>query len=443
MAVTPEIQTEQLPRIARTPFYYGWIILAVAALASFTSAPGQTYIFSVFLDSFIEDLGISSTYISTLYLFGSLSAAGMMIIIGRSLDRFGPRIMLVVVTVLIGSGAMWLSRVETAWQLFIGFAVMRTMGQGALSLIPATMVSVWFVRKRAMALAIMSLGGAAASGVFPIYGSTLIDAYGWRTAWIAIAITAWALLIVPVVLFVRRSPESVGLLPDGVKQGTVATAARRTSSAGATERAWTLGEAAHSRALWLLMVAGTAQSLIGTGVMFHQVQIVTDKGLSTSVSAGVFGVIAPTAVAGQFIAGYLSQKFPERYLIAISQVLLVLNMLLLLQVSEPWHAYVYGALLGLNMGFLMNVLQSIWPTYFGRRHLGTIRGVTNFGTMSAAALGPLPLALAFDISGSYTFGLVVYMILPPICAAAALAAGGPGAPTKPGGVNRVTALAQV
>ncbi len=436
MAAIPETKTEQLPRIARTPFYYGWIILAVAALANFTSAPGQTYTFSVFLDSFIEDLNISSTYVSTLYLFGSLSAAGMIIFIGRSLDRFGPRIMLVVVTVLMGVGALWLSRVETAWQLLIGFAVMRTMGQGALSLIPATMVSVWFVRKRAMALALMALGGAAASGAFPIYGATLIEAYGWRTAWIAIAITVWVLLIIPAFLFVRRSPESVGLLPDGVKPGAVQTSASKSSIAGVSDRSWTVNEAMRTKALWLLIFAGVSQSLIGTGVMFHQVEIMTDKGLSTSVAAGVFGVIAPTSIAGQFVAGYFAQRLPERYMIAIGQVILVLNMLLLLGVSSAWHAYMYGALLGLNMGFLMNSIQSVWPAYFGRQHLGSIRGITNFGTMAAAALGPLPLAAAFDSTGSYTTGLIAYMTLPPLCAIAALAAGGPGS-SKP---DRSTSL---
>lgn len=430
MAVTNEARTEQLPRIARTPFYYGWIILAVAGLASFTSAPGQTYTFAVFLDSFIEDLSISSTYVSTLYLFGSLTAAGMIIFVGRYLDRFGPRVMLVAVTVLIGGGAMLLSQVTTVWQLFIGIAVMRTMGQGALSLIPATMVSVWFVRKRAMALAIMALGGATAAGVFPIYGATLIDAYGWRTAWIAIAITVWVLLIIPALLFVRRSPESVGLLPDGVKPGTRQATVPRTGRNAETSTAWTLREAMHGRALWLLVSAGVAQSLIGTGVMFHQVQIMTDKGLSPSVAAGVFGVTAPAMLTGQFISGYLAGRFPERYLIAIGQGFIVVSILLLFNISAAWQAYLYGAVLGLSMGFLMNSMQSVWPAYFGRKHLGSIRGITNFGTMTAAAIGPLPLAASFDLSGSYTAGLIIYMTLPPLCAAAALAAGNPGEPTS-------------
>ena len=114
MAVESPVRTESLPRIARTPFYYGWVILAVAALANFTSAPGQTYTFSVFLDSFTGELGLSSTLVATLYLAGSLTAAGMMVFVGRSLDRFGPRVMLVFAALCLGLGALWMWRVTEA-----------------------------------------------------------------------------------------------------------------------------------------------------------------------------------------------------------------------------------------------------------------------------------------------------------------------------------------
>lgn len=424
MSSTSRPRTESLPRIARTPFYYGWVILLISALASFTSAPGQTYTFSVFQDSFIEDLGISSTTVSALYMAGSLTAAGCVIFVGRGLDRFGPRIMLAASALALGLGALWLSRVDGPWQLYVGFAIMRTFGQGALQLIPSTMVSIWFVRRRAFALALMALGGAIAGGTFPLYADALIDGVGWRSAWVVIAITAWGLLIVPAILFVRTSPESVGLLPDGDVESEREQEGAGTSPAR-YERTWTVSQAMRTRALWLLIFAGSAQSLVGTGVMFQQVSIMTSKGLSTSAAAGVFAVFAPTAISGQFISGYLAGRFKARYLLAGGQMGIVISVILLLNASELWQAYLYGAVLGVTMGFLMNTNQAIWPVYFGRRNLGSIRGVTNFGMMTAAAFGPLPLALALDITGSYTTGLVVYMILPPLCGVAALFAGNP------------------
>ena len=422
---TTEAPPVSLPRVARTPFYYGWIVLVIAALGSFASGPGQTFTFSVFQNSFIDDLSLSSTSVSTLYLFGSLTAAGMIIFIGRSLDKYGPRRMMVFAVVCLGLGAMWLSQVNSAWQLFVGFAIMRTMGQGALSLIPATMVSVWFVRKRPMALALMALGGAIASGIYPFYGATLIEEFGWRTAWIAIAITGWVLLIVPAIVFIRSSPESIGLKPDGDTDESEKESAKSKKKPDVIEHTWTVNQAVRSRMMWLLIFAGSAQSLVGTGVAFQQVSIMTSKGLSIGAAAGVFGIMAPSAIVGQFIAGYLASRMPVRYLIAVGQVGLVLAMIMLLRTDQLWQAYAYGVVLGLNQGFLMNLNQVVWPAYFGRKHLGSIKGVANFGMMASAALGPLPLALSIDQTGSYTLGLYAYMVLPPLCGIAAILAGNP------------------
>jgi MFS family permease len=427
---TTDAPTVSLPRVARTPFYYGWIMLVIAALGSFASGPGQTFTFSVFQNSFIDDLSLSSTSVSTLYLFGSLTAAGMIIFIGRSLDKYGPRRMMVFAVVCLGLGAMWLSQVNSAWQLFVGFAIMRTMGQGALSLIPATMVSVWFVRKRPMALALMALGGAIASGIYPFYGATLIENFGWRIAWIAIAITGWVLLILPAIVFIRSSPESIGLKPDGDTYKFEKESAKSKKKSDVIEHNWTVKQAVRSRMMWFLVFAGSAQSLVGTGVAFQQVSIMTSKGLSIGAAAGVFGIMAPSAIAGQFIAGYLASRMPVRYLIAAGQFGLVLAMIMLLRTDQLWQAYAYGVVLGLNQGFLMNLNQVVWPAYFGRKHLGSIKGVANFGMMASAALGPLPLALSIDQTGSYTLGLYAYMALPPLCGIAAILAGNPRSPRQ-------------
>ena len=425
MTPTTDAPSVSLPRVARTPFYYGWIVLVIAALGSFASGPGQTFTFSVFQNSFIDDLSLSSTSVSTLYLFGSLTAAGMIIFIGRSLDKYGPRRMMVFAVVCLGLGAMWLSQVNSAWQLLVGFAIMRTMGQGALSLIPATMVSVWFVRKRPMALALMALGGAIASGIYPFYGATLIEEFSWRTAWVAIAITGWVLLIMPAIVFIRSSPESIGLKPDGDTDEFEKESAKSKKKSDVVEHNWTVKQAIRSRMMWLLVFSGSAQSLVGTGVAFQQVSIMTSKGLSIGAAAGVFGIMAPSAIAGQFISGYFASRLPVRYLIAAGQLGLVLAMIMLLRTDQLWQAYAYGVVLGLNQGFLMNLNQVVWPAYFGRKHLGSIKGVANFGMMASAALGPLPLALSIDQTGSYTLGLYAYMLLPPLCGIAAIFAGNP------------------
>jgi MFS family permease len=149
------------------------------------------------------------------------------------------------------------------------------------------------------------------------------------------------------------------------------------------------------------------------------------KGFSSAIGASVFGVMAPMLIAGQFLSGYLSGRIPQRYLLAGGQFMMVITIGLLLTATDIWQIYLYGAVMGLNWGVVMNAVVTIWPNYYGRTNLGSIRGVTNFWFMTASALGPLPLALSLDLTGSYTPGLIIYLAIPPMTALAAIFAGIP------------------
>ena len=415
---------DALPRQVGGRVYYGWVVLGVAMIGMFASAPGQTYTFSVFIASLRGDLGLSSTLISSLYLVGTITASVLIIPVGKALDIFGGRIMLVAAGLAVGMASIWMSQIAGAIGLLVGFVVLRTFGQGSLSLIPTTLVSIWFVRRRARALAIVGLGGAIAGGVFPLLSTGLIELFQWRRAWVAIAIIASGLLVVPAAIFVRRSPESVGLLPDGATGHATA----QPQPFKDEEPSFTVRQAMRTRSLWLLMFASSAQSLVATGLMFHQVSLFAARGLSSTTAAAVFGVIAPAMVAGQFLSGFMASKFPLRCMVAVAQVPLAAAALLMLVIAVPWHSFFYGALLGLTVGFMMNSMMTIWPQYYGRANLGSIRGVTQFAIMAASAAGPLPLAIAFDTTGSFAGALALFAVLPIVCAAAAVAAVRPRPP---------------
>ncbi|MEX0927347.1 MAG: MFS transporter [Dehalococcoidia bacterium] len=385
-------------------------------MARYASSPGQTHTFAVFLEPIKSDLEITDTTISSLYLASSLVAAFMVIVIGRLYDKVGVRVLLPVSGLLIGLAALWMSQVSSEADLFIAFAALRTLGQGALGMITATMVSVWFIRRRATALAVMMLGSALASGTFPSLASSLSGWLGWREAWVVFAFIPWVLVIAPAILLVRRSPEAMGLVPDGAGRGGIS---RR---AAPVERSFTLRGAMGERSMWLLMFAGAAQSAISTSLMFHQVSLLGDRGLSPGAAAAMFGVTAPMMLVGQFTSGFLADRYPIRMVIAGGQVLLFASIATIAVVGNVWQATAYAVLLGFSLGLLLNSLLSIWPSYFGRAHLGSIRGVGQWSTMVAAAIGPLPLAISRDVTGSFGAGLLVLAVLPILCGLAALAA---------------------
>ena len=299
------------------PFYYGWVIVVVASAAGFMSGPGQTYGFSIFIDPIIDDLGLSRTMIAGLYTTGSLTAATTMMVVGRLLDRFGARVMLAVVATLFGFAAIGMSNVQNIFHLYLGFAALRMLGQGSLSLISTTLVAIWFIRKRGKVTAVYHLGMAASQAAFPPLIYLLISNHGWRNAWIVLGFIIWAVVVLPSLLLVRRSPEAVGLLPDG--DSAAATVSGDAASRAPIETNFSLREAQATRSFWLLVFAGSSQSLISTALVFHHVSVMNSRGLDDGVAASILSVIAPLAIVGAFIAGFLADRLPNRYLLVVGR----------------------------------------------------------------------------------------------------------------------------
>ena len=299
--------------IGRLPFFYGWVVLGVASLAMFASGPGQTYSVSIFVDPIIEDLGWSRTLVSGLYTAGSLTAAMLMVFIGHMLDRHGARTMMMIVVVAFGLAVAAMSLVNHPIHLYLGFVAIRTLGQGSLTLIPTTLIAIWFVRRRGRAMALTALGMAASTAAFPPVIHWLISDFGWREAWVVLGIAAWVLLLLPVGLLVRRSPESVGLLPDGGPEMTPTFTGA--GPARQTEVSWSLAEALRTRTFWLLLAAMSSPSLISTALTFHHISLMGSRGVDPGTAAAVLSVVAPSVLVGAFTdpSGSSSGTGPEHH----------------------------------------------------------------------------------------------------------------------------------
>ena len=270
-------------------------------------------------------------------------------------------------------------------------------------------------------MAISSLGIAISQAALPVLIVLLITKYGWRDAWVALAILIWGAIIIPSILLVRRTPESVGLRPDGdlIERSP---SQRPDSASVSREPSFSLKQALGTRAFWLLVAAGSSQSMISTALVFNNVSLITSKGLDSHTAASMFVALAPMVLVGNVIAGFLSDRYPNRYLLAAGQMLIAVPMLWSFFISSRWHALVYGGMLGVGGGFFMTVSMVIWPNYFGRRQSGSIRGVATSAMVGFAALGPLPFAFLYDLSGDYLVPMLVFLTLPIICTVAALAA---------------------
>ncbi len=201
--------------------FYGWFIVGAAGLVIFSSGPGQSYVFSVFIDSIIEDTGLSRTGISVLYLASTLASAVLVTFVSRLADRYGPRIMLVAAGLGLGAACFGMATATNILLFFIAFASLRTLGQGSLNINCILLVNQWFVSLRGRAISVMTMGAVISTALFPPFARFLIDSIDWRGAYAVLGVVAIGLVVPVAPLVVRNRPEDVGLFPDGSSQPPV------------------------------------------------------------------------------------------------------------------------------------------------------------------------------------------------------------------------------
>ena len=380
--------------------FYGWIVAGIAALAVFMSGPGQTYGVSTFIDPLMAETGWSRSLVSGLYSGGTLTAGFAMAFIGRQVDRRGYRVMLTVLALAFAGALLFMSTVRLPATLFLGFVMIRMFGQGSLTLVPTALIPQWFVTRRARALTILALGGALSSAALPLVNLSIIANWGWRSMWVFWS-AALALVLAPLAWrYTRGRPEDVGLLPDGAPAPQAS--GPKPASGVLDEDAWTVGEAMRTPAFWIILLCSSIPSMVGTGAQFHHMSIMTTRGVSLTVAAAVFSMSAGVRMASLPFIGYLCDRLQVKHTLFIGLALQAVTILALLAVNSTATAMMVGVFQGLKLGFLALVGGLVWPHYFGRRNLASIRGMATAGMVISSALGPLPFGLGFDIFGGYT-----------------------------------------
>ncbi|MCA1012929.1 MFS transporter [Halobacillus halophilus] len=395
----------------QTSFYYGWIIVAVAGLSVFFSGPGQTYSVSIFIDYYIKDFEYSRSLVSGIYSGATLCAGFALFMMGRLVDRFGQRTMMVSVGILLSLALFWNAFLLGPIMMFFGFFMIRLFGQGSMTLIPNTLVPQWFIRKRGRALSVMAIGGFASSALMPPLNTWMIETVGWRTAW-GIWGSLLLIVFVPVAFFfVRNQPKLVGEIPDGTPK-PVKGGDDPNPNIEVNEKSWTLKEAMATKAFWFILFCVIVPALVNTAITFHIVSIMGLRGLDTGVAAMVLTLMAIIGFPVTFLTGYLVDRFQVHYILAITFFGHIFTLLLLLFTDTWWLAVAFGVLWGFVNGFERIVLSIVWPNYFGREHLGSIKGLAQTVMVIGSALGPLPFGIFYDWLGGYQEVILLTIAFP-------------------------------
>lgn len=396
----------------RLPVYYGWVVFALANLPSFGARPvASVAVLSVFVIPMTDEFGWSRGLFSGAVSLGAVCGLVMSPFAGRLIDRYGSGVILAGCSAVVGVCALGLAAVSPAWSFYAIYVPGRAVFSSPLELGTTTAISNWFIRRRPMALAWFGAVQGVGLGVLPLAAAALIDDWGWRLAWAGLGAFTMATGILPPLLLMARRPEDMGLAADPGGRGDTGSAAgaaagaadRRAGGAGAGWRDadYTVGEALRTPAFWILAFFSMVGFMVQAGVSLHQTAHYIDAGAAPGAAALVATSFALGQIPGGMVWSVAGRRLPVRAMMAAS-ALWVAGGVLGIGLSDTlgWGIGA-GFLFGAGVGGLHTLLRLAWADYYGRLHLGAIRGLTLPAQIGGQAIGPVVSGFMFDAGGGY------------------------------------------
>ena len=412
--------------------FYGWYIVGAGFLANISCAFFLSSTLSVFLKSVTADLGVSRGVFSLMRSGEHFLYALMAPWVGARLDRYGPRWMMATGAALSVAGFLLLGHVQSFWQFASVRMTFAAVGHALVCYFVVNVtVSRWFVRKRGRALAVAHIGHGLAKVVISMVVAWLLLLIGWRRIWTLFGVLTFVLAVVPAAVFMRRSPEDMGIHPDGAAGPAAPDEGPRTlktAEGPGPDVRWTRREAMRTSTFWLIVFIFGMVDVGITGLNLHVVSYVSDLGYSTFLAASVMTVIAGTQLASGLLWGFVSERVNVRN---------ATSLLFLVEAAGLAVAVTAGSLRSIYLGFLLygaglggvQILQEIlWANYFGRLSLGAVRGAGLQLVLLFGLCGPPFFGFLFDYTGAYRISLLLFMAVLLASAALTLTIRSPRAP---------------
>ena len=393
-------------------FLYGWWIVFVAAVGlSMGYGPIVTFTFGVFFKLLNQEFGWSRGDISQAFSISLFVMSLVFPFVGRLVDRFGARKVIIPSILLFGLGLMSLSLLSAnIWQLYAVYILLGLVGGGTAPVPYSNVLSHWFDKRRGLALGVAMVGLGLGAFVMPSLAQMLIVSQGWRQAYIVFGLMVMVITIPIVGLFFKETPEMVGLRPDGdvINPNHPNTSEQKIGLSAQ--------EARQTHTFWILVGAFFLMSASVHGCLIHLVPLLTDRGISPQLAAGATSLFGAALLFGRVGAGYLLDHFFASSIALCFFCGTALGLLLLWSGVTGTAAFIAAFLVGLGMGAEGDIIAYLIGRYFGLRAFGEIYGYA-FGAFTLGGVsGPLLMGRGFDATGSYSLGLGVFVVVTLIAA---------------------------
>ena len=401
-------------RLVNGRVYYGWYIVGVVLATGIPRVGLNGSFFGIFLKPMSEDFGWTRAETTLAVTIGTLIAAGLGVALGRVLDRFGPRWMMSGGLAILAASYFGLARVNSLLAFYVVYAIGRAMMQSATGhTLMYALVSKWFIRRRAMAISAATMGGYIGGVLLAPVTQAIIDYAGWREAWTFFGVLTVVMALLPAVLLLRRIPEDMGLLPDGDLR-SIPTPSRKAPArniATASEASLRLGDALRTPAFWLLTLMVTVNSIATTGITFHMVPHFSDVGISDTAAATTVSLLTVGSITSVFAWGVVADRLGAKRVLLTVIMTLWIGAFFVSGATSVVGAYTSSALFGVGMAGYGLLSEVVWADFFGREHLGSIRGVTMIFQLVGNASGSLIAAILVDIQGDYDGAFDLILVL--------------------------------
>jgi len=394
----------------RLPFFYGWVVVAVAFVTMALGVNARTA-FSLLFPPILAEFGWERGVTAGAFSFGFLVTAALSPFLGWLMDRRGPRLMMELGVMLMAAGLLLATLVREPWQLYASLGVLTGAGSVCLGYTGHSLfLPNWFVRRRGLAMSLAFTGVGVGSLAFP-WLQTLIDGAGWRSACWTLGILLLVVLA-PLNLLVKARPQEIGLEPDGDQAAPTPGAPPRTNVVDPAWVAidWTLARALRRARFWWIALGYFCGLFAWYAVQVHQTKYLHDVGFDAGLAAWALGLVSIAAIPGQIVLGHLSDRIGREWVWTIGSLgfaLCYLALLLLRPLPSPAVLYFMVVAQGALGYGLTSVMGAIPAEIFQGRQFGRIFGALMSLSILGGACGPWLTGVIFDLSGSYAPAFVV------------------------------------
>ena len=383
--------------------YYGWVIVAASSGIGFANAATAIGILTIFVTPMSQEFGWTRTELAGATSLGALLGAALAPISGRIVDKLGSRVLLTRGGLIVAVSCSYLAISQTLIGFYVAFTLARIADQGLIKIGTAPAVGKWFSKFRGRATGIIFFSESAGMTIMAPIVQLVIINYSWRTAWLMLGGGMLIVGAIPCAWLIRRQPEDIGLLPDGIQSDseTKNDAVKTIESDPSTNSDTHFHFILRSGSFWLIIVSLFLVSSGMSGIGLHLVPHLIQQGLEPMKAVGTVSIMSITGASGALFLGFLSERLSPRYLLSGVYLLGAGSIMVLINTDSLTGTYTFAVLHGITGSGVNLLTPLLWAHIYGRNSLGSIFGISRAAQVAGFAVGPLISGIVYDNTSSY------------------------------------------